>query len=94
MEVGKPLEKAIVLSKLIYCNVLCAHMPKYVINRLQQIQYATAEYAINPHWLPIKGHTEISTINLVHRSLRSELCLQGLHQQGSQRGHAPSPLFC
>ena len=94
MEVGKPLEKAIVLSKLMYWNVVCAHMPKYVINRLQQIQYATAEYAINPHWLPIKGHTEISTINLVHRSLRSELCLQGLHQQGSQRGHAPSPLFC
>ena len=104
MEVAKPLEEAIVLSKLMYCNVVCAHMPKYVINRLQRIQYATAEYAtsryvtmsdvINPHWLPIKGHIEISTINLVHRSLRSELCLQGLHQQGSQRGHAPSPLFC
>ena len=94
MEVGKSLEKEIVLSKLMYCNVVWAHMFKYVINRLQQIQYATAEYAINPHWLPIKGHIEISTINLVHRSLRSELCLQGLHQQGSQRGHAPSPLFC
>ena len=94
MEVAKPLEEAIVLSKLMYCNVVCAHMPKYVINRLQRIQYATAEYAINPHWLSIKGHIEISTKNLVHRSLRSELCLQGLHQQGSQRGHAPSPLFC
>ena len=94
MEVAKPLEEAIVLSKLMYCNVVCAHMPKYVINRLQRIQYATAEYAINPHWLPIKGHIEISTKNLNHRSLRSELCLQGLHQQGSQRGHAPSPLFC
>lgn len=103
MEVGKPLEEAIALSKLMYCNVVWAQMPKYVINRLQRIQYATAEYAtsryvtmsdvINPHWLPIKGHIEISTINLVHRSLRSELCLQGPHQRGSQGAMFPSTFF-
>ena len=93
MEVGKPLEKAIVLSKLMYWNVVCAHMPKYVINRLQQIQYATAEYAINPHWLPIKGHTEISTINLVHRSLRRELCFRGCINKGARGAMPPPPFF-
>lgn len=104
MEVGKPLEEAIALSKLMYCNVVWAQMPKYVINRLQRIQYATAEYAtsryvtmsdvINPHWLPIKGHIEISTINLVHRSLRSELCLQGAASTREPGGHVPFPFFC
>ena len=44
MEVRKTLAKALILLKMNYCNVVYGQLPKYLINRLQLVQSATAGY--------------------------------------------------
>ena len=40
----KTLAKALILSKINYCNVVYGQLPKHLINRLQQVQKTTAGY--------------------------------------------------
>ena len=76
--VRKTLAETLILSKIHYCNVVYAQIPKYLIERLQRIQniaagyvhcrYATAHDVIKLKWLPIKEYAEFNTVKLVHRS--------------------------
>ena len=36
--------EALILSKINYCNVVYGQLPKYLVNRLQQVQNTTAGY--------------------------------------------------
>ena len=43
-KIRKTLAKALILSKINYCNVVYGQLPKHLINRLQQVQKTTAGY--------------------------------------------------
>ena len=42
--VRKTLAKALILSKINYCNMVYGQLPKHLINRLQRVQNTTAGY--------------------------------------------------
>ena len=43
-KIRKTLAKALILSKINYCNVVYGQLPKHLINRLQRVQKTTAGY--------------------------------------------------
>ena len=61
-----------------YGSAVFAHIPKYLINRLQKVQNVTAGYVLSRYattkdvldlkWLPIKELFEWNTVKLVHKS--------------------------
>ena len=71
-----------ILSKLNYSNVVFAQIPKYQVDRLQNIQniaagyvlsrYATLNDVIELNWLPVKEHMEFNTSKIVHKSRRDQ----------------------
>ena len=73
MKVRKTLAEALILSKIIYCNVVYGQLPKYLINRLQRVQNTTAGYVyrryaktldgVNLNWLPIEENIEMKLLN-------------------------------
>ena len=79
----KTLAEALILSKINYCNVVYGQLPKYLINRLQQLQNTTAGYVygwyakmldvINLNWIPIEENIEMKNVKLAHKSLIAEL---------------------
>ena len=63
-----------------FCNVVFGQLPKYLINRLQRVQNATAGYVYRRYaktrdvnWLPIERNIEMNTVKLAHTSLNDEL---------------------
>ena len=83
MKVRKTLAEALILSKINYCNVVYSQLPKYLINRLQQVQATTAGYVygryaktldvININWVPIGENIEMNTVKLAQKSLNDKL---------------------
>ena len=83
MKARKTLAEALILLKMNYCNVIYGQLPKYLINRLQRVQNATAGYVygrytkilgvINLNWLPIEENIEMNTFKLAQKSLNEEL---------------------
>ena len=83
MKARKTLAEALILLKMNYCNVVYGQLPKYLINRLQRVQNATAGYVygrytkilgvINLNWLPIEENIEMNTFKLAQKSLNEEL---------------------
>ena len=83
MKVRKTLAEALILLKMNYYNVVYRQLPKYLINRLQRVQNATAGYVygrytkilgvINLNWLPIEENIEMNTFKLAQKSLNEEL---------------------
>ena len=63
-------------------------LPKYLINRFQQVQNTTAGYVygwyakmldvINLNWIPIEENIEMKNVKLAHKSLINELWPNGL----------------
>ena len=83
LKVRKTLAEALILSKINYCNVVYSQLPKYLINRLQQVQATTAGYVygryaktldvININWVPIEENIEMNTVKLAQKSLNDKL---------------------
>ena len=82
-KIRKTLAKALILSKINYCNMVYGQLPKYLINRLQRVQNTTAGYiygwyaktldVINLHWIPTEENVEMNTVKLAHKLLNNEL---------------------
>ena len=77
--VRKQLASALVLSKLDYGNIITNRLPKFMVNRLQNVQNAAAGFVLNRHanihdvtrlsWLPVTERIDYSISILAFKSL-------------------------
>ena len=81
MKFRKTLAEALVLSKLNYCNIVYAQVPKYLQDRLQRVQTCAAGYVlgryakltdvIDLNWLPIKENVDFCFAKHTFQAIKS-----------------------